>query len=146
MSLRTWEPGKTYFKHEQTPSVVAKAKRRTEKADALKDAYAAVDSRDKSTCRVTGRTLKAGAVDARVRREHHHLVERSRDKGLIAEPSSIVTVCAEVHALISAGFLIVEGTDASKPHGLRFFWASHVKPSQRILEIRSRRKTAKGDE
>jgi hypothetical protein len=107
------------FKHLQTPSVVTKARRRTDKAEALSAAYAACDRRDKSTCRVTGRTLKAGAPDARVRREHHHLVERSRDKGLIAEPSNIITVAAEVHALITAGMIVVEGTNAGASHSVR---------------------------
>jgi hypothetical protein len=143
MSLRTWEPGKTYFKHQQTPSVVTKAKRRSDKAEALSDAYAACDRRDKSTCRVTGRTLKAGAPDARVRREHHHLVERSRDKGLIAEPKNIITVCAEAHALITAGFLVVEGTNADAV--IRFHWRADVSKEQRILVIKSRRRSQRED-
>jgi hypothetical protein len=127
------------WKHTQAPAVVTRAKRRTDKADALKDAYAAVDARDGSKCRVTGRTLKAGAPDARVRREHHHLVERSRDKGLIAEPSNIITVAAEVHALITAGMIVVEGTNADTV--LRFHWRADVPKEQRIVVIKSRRKS-----
>jgi hypothetical protein len=127
------------FKHLQTPSVVTKARRRTDKAEALSAAYAACDRRDKSTCRVTGRTLKAGAPDARVRREHHHLDERSRDKGLIAEPSNIITVAAEVHALITAGMIVVEGTNADTV--LRFHWRADVPKEQRIVVIKSRRKS-----
>jgi hypothetical protein len=74
-----------------------------------------------------------------VRREHHHLVERSRDKGLIAEPSNIITVAAEVHALITAGMIVVEGTNADTV--LRFHWRADVPKEQRIVVIKSRRKS-----
>lgn len=135
-----------HFKHTETPAVVTKAKRRTDKAEALKDAYADVDARDKGICKVTGRHTSPGAPDPRVRREHHHIVKRSRDKGLIAVPANVITVCAEAHGLIEAGWIVVEGTNADKPNGVRFHWREGVDPKLKILVIKSRRKTAREPE
>ena len=127
----------TFFKHDMVPSSVTRHQKRKQAQDALEAAYGDVDLRDGSRCWVTGRYTQAGAPDARVRREHHHLKPRSTAPEAREDPHNIIVVCAEAHQLITNGWIVVEGTDARKV--IRFHWASHVKPSQRILEIRSRR-------
>lgn len=91
-----------------------KARKAAESAE-LAEAYEHVNVRDGNQCRVTGRFLHVGAVDGRVRREHHHLLARSLAPGLVADPANIVLVCAEAHALITGGFIEIEGKDATKP-------------------------------
>lgn len=90
-----------------------KARRAVEEA-VLAEAYEMVNVRDGNQCRVTGRFLQAGAVMAEVRREHHHLQPRSIAPDRVADPKNIILVCAEAHALITGGFLEVEGKDATK--------------------------------
>jgi hypothetical protein len=119
-------------------SVITRYKRRVDEEKALREAYADVDARDGGKCLVTGRYTQPGAVDPRVRREHHHLVKRSLDKGQIAEPRNIVTVCAEAHKLIEAGWLVLEGSDATK--AIFCHWAAHVKPSQKPFTIQARKR------
>ena len=126
-----------------THRAIRRHQKRRDKDAALAEAYAICDARDAFYCRVTGRYTQAGAVDPRVRREHHHLVPRSRDKGLIADASNIVTCCAEAHALITAGWLIVEGTDARKV--LRFHWREGIEAAQRPFVIKSRRLSQERD-
>lgn len=94
--------------------------RRAEADKALADAYEVVNVREGNVCKVTGRFLQAGAVDARVRREHHHLEPRSLAPDRVADPSNIILVSAEVHDLITGRFIEVEGTDANKP--IFFHW------------------------
>ena len=89
--------------------------RRAAEDAALEAAYEIVNARDGNQCRVTGRFLQAGAVDARVRREHHHLRPRSLAPELVAEPNNIILVAADVHDLITGGFLEVEGLKANRP-------------------------------
>lgn len=115
--------------------------RKAEAEQALADAYEIVNQRDGNQCRVTGRFLQAGAVMAEVRREHHHLRERSLAKELVADPRNIILVCAEAHFLITGGFLEVEGDDATKP--VFFHWnpvamRGRVKP----FAIKSKRTAA----
>jgi len=99
---------------------LARNERRIAADRALEEAYEVVNVRDGNQCRVTGRFLQAGAVDARVRREHHHLQPRSLAPDRVAEPSNIILVCAEAHDLITGRFIDVEGTDATKP--VFFHW------------------------
>jgi hypothetical protein len=113
--------------------------RRAAKEKAVADAYDVVNVRDGNQCRVTGRFLQAGAVDGRVRREHHHLVPRSIAPERVADPNNILLVCAEAHELITGRFIEVEGTDASRP--VFFHWnedlmRGRVKPF-RIIGKRS---------
>ena len=103
---------------------LARNERKVAEARALEDAYEVVNIRDGNQCRVTGRFLQAGAVDARVRREHHHLQPRSLAPDRVAEPSNILLVCAEAHDLITGKFIEVEGTDATKP--IFFHWAEEA--------------------
>lgn len=110
----------TNFKPPKGSGRLDRHERRKTDQQALQDAYAEVDLRDASICAVTGRFTKAGAPDARVRREHHHLKGRNVRPEWVTVPKRIITVCAEAHDLITGGFIEVEGTDATKP--LFFHW------------------------
>jgi len=124
-----------------TPAGVARHQRKAAKADQLAEAYAVVDTRDQSYCRVTGRHTVPAAVDPRVRREHHHLKGRRVMPEWRHDPKRIVTVCKQAHDLITAGWIVVEGLDADKPHGLRFHWKEGLDPKMKILVIKSRRRS-----
>jgi hypothetical protein len=76
-------------------------------------------------------------VDARVRREHHHLAGRNVAPEWVTDPHRIITVCSEAHQLITAGWIDVEGDDARGT--IRFHWASHVQAKDKPFQIRSRR-------
>lgn len=115
------------------PQAVTKRKRRLEAEQALKDAYADVDLRDGGVCWITARFTKAGGVDARTRREHHHLKGRNVKPEWVTRPERIITVCAEAHQLITAGWIVVEGCDARKP--LFFHWAAHVESKDKPFII-----------
>lgn len=123
-------------KSELEPGVVSRRKRRADAAAALREAYADVDLRDGGICRVTGRFTVPGAPDGRSRREHHHLKGRRVRPEWVTVPKRIVTVCAEAHKLITAGWIAVEGTDATRE--LRFHWTELAK-GKRPFEIVSRR-------
>ena len=127
------------FKHDSVPAVVQRHTRKKEKADALTEAYAVVDKRDGGKCAVTGRQTQPGAASAALRREHHHLRGRNVMPEYRERSERIVTVCAEAHALITAGMIVVEGDDARKP--LRFHWRADVPKEQRIFVIKSRRRS-----
>lgn len=119
------------------PRVATRHLKRKEANAALVEAYAEVDVRDAGYSWITGRYTQPGAVDARVRREHHHLKGRNVKPEWITRPERIITVTAEEHALIHAGWIVVEGCDARKP--VFFHWAEHVKPSQRPFVLKGRR-------
>ncbi len=110
----------TNFKPAKGSGRLDRHERRSAERQAIEDAYAEVDLRDASICAVTGRFTKAGAPDARVRREHHHLKGRNVRPDWVTVPKRIVTVCAEAHSLIEGGFIEVEGVDATKP--IFFHW------------------------
>lgn len=114
----------TNFKPPKGSGRLARHERRRADEQALLDAYAEVDARDASICAVTGRLTKAGAPDARVRREHHHLKGRNVRPDWVTVPKRIITVCAEAHDLIEGGFIQVEGTDATKP--IFFHWSESM--------------------
>lgn len=117
------------------PSSITRHRKRVDAEEALKECYAEVDARDAGICWVTGHYTRR-SVDPRVRREHHHLIKRSQDKKLVDKPWNVITVTAEAHTLIEAGWLIVEGHDARKP--IFFHWAPYVKPHQKPFRIRGR--------
>ena len=121
------------------PRAIERHTKRVDAEKALKEAYAEVDKRDGGRCRVTGKRTEPGHVDPRRRREHHHLIPRSRDKGLVADSANIVTVTAEAHALIESGWLVSEGLNAEGV--VRWHWAAHVKPEQKPFRIASRRRS-----
>lgn len=131
----------TFFKHDMEPRAVSRRKRRAADVQALRDAYADVDARDGGVCWVTGRYTVAGDVDARVRREHHHLKSRNVRPDWVTKPDRIITVCAEAHQLITAGWIAVEGTNAKKP---MFFWWTELAKSK-PFEIKSRRQSQELD-
>lgn len=49
-----------------------------------------------------------------MRLERHHLKTRGSHPELKYDPRNIVTLCAEVHQLVTAGWIDIEGTDADK--------------------------------
>lgn len=112
------------------PKGLPKVYRRSKKRNALKadlaKAYAEVDLLDGPHCRATGRYTTPGAVDPRVRREHDHLFPRSTHPELVTAITNIYVVCAEVHQLIHAGAIHVEGTDARRQ--LFFHWNRAMVP------------------
>lgn len=120
-----------------TPRVVSKHRKRVDADKELREAYADVDQRDGCICWVTGRYTVAGGVDPRTRREHHHLKGRNVKPEWVTRPERIITVCAEAHALITAGWIVVEGCDARK--AIFFHWRADVKPSQRPFTIAGKR-------
>ena len=119
------------------PRAVTKHGKRKVANQALLEAYADVDVRDAGYCWVTGRYTQSGAVDARVRREHHHLKGRNVRPEWVTKLERIITVSAEAHGLITQGWIVVEGCDARKP--LFFHWRADVKPAQRPFVIKGRR-------
>lgn len=119
------------------PRSIRKARLRKEESDALAAAYADVDLRDGGICWVTGRWTKPGAVDARMRREHNHLKGRHVKPEWVTRPERIITVCAEAHQLIHAGWIVVEGCDARKP--IFFHWAAWVKSREKPFQIQALR-------
>jgi len=122
------------------PSPVTKHARRKLAEQALREAYAEVDLRDGGICWVTGRFTRPGAVDPRVRREHHHLKGRNVRPEWVTRPERIILVCNEAHLLITAGWIVVEGSDARKP--IFFHWAPHVDPKKRPFVIASKRQVS----
>lgn len=119
------------------PRVVARHQRRKQASEDLEAAYRDVDVRDAGICWVTGRFTQSGAADARVRREHHHLKGRNVMPEWVDKAERIITVTAEAHQLIEAGWIVVEGDDARRV--LRFHWRDGVKASQKPFQIKSRR-------
>lgn len=117
-----------------TPGVVTRRQKRLDQEQALREAYADVDRRDGGYCWVTGRYTTPGAPDSRVRREHHHLVPRSLDSTRICDPTNIVTVCAEAHALFKAGWLVSEGTDTREP--VFFHWTPSATTHPFVIKAR----------
>lgn len=96
-----------------TPRVIAKHERKVTAKASERDAYADVDKRDKGKSRISGRPTTPGAIMPEMRREHHHIKLRSTHPELAHEPSNILTITAQEHALIHAGALELEGTDAN---------------------------------
>lgn len=127
-------------KGEIEPRAITKGKKRAADKEALGAAYADVDLRDGGFCYVTGRYTVAGSPDRRNRREHHHLHGRNVAPERVTDPANIITTCAEAHALIESGHIVVEGDDATKP--IKFHWRSDVPASSRIFHIKSKRWSA----
>lgn len=130
----------SFFKCDEEPRAITKAKKRTADKDDLDAAYAEVDLRDGGFCWVTGRYTVSGSPDRRNRREHHHLRGRNVAPEQVADSRNIITVCAEAHSLIGSGHLVVEGDDALLP--IRFHWRADVDAKSRIFRIHSRRWSA----
>jgi len=68
----------TNFKYQLETRAEYRDRRGKEQQAEIDACYRAVDLRDKSVCRVTGVYLTAGHSDPKQRREHHHLIRRSR--------------------------------------------------------------------
>jgi hypothetical protein len=126
-----------------TPRVVSRHQRKVAKQAALDQAYAVVNARDGNKCRCTGLPLDPRAKDDKHRREHHHLRERNVAPELRDDPANICLVSTAVHRLITAGYIVVEGTDATKR--LVFTYADHVPKDARIVKIASKRRSQRKD-
>lgn len=124
--------------------VIDRHRKRRDRDKALAEAYAVVDARDGGHCRVTGRYTQPGAVDPRVRREHHHLSGRNVAPEDRANPCRIITTCAQVHQLLHAKLLLYEGDNANER--IVFHWAESVKPEDRPFQIKSKRWSQNEDE
>ena len=122
-------------KSASAPQAVVRRARRAADAKRLADCYADVDVRDAGICWATGRFTVAGAVDARQRREHHHLKGRRVRPDWIFRPERVITLCAEAHQLVTAGWLVIEGCDARR--AIFCHWAPHVKVKP--FELRAKR-------
>jgi hypothetical protein len=112
VSLVRWD--RPHFKSADTPVKVARHDKKKAREEALDAAYRIVDKRDGNRCRVTGVSLVAGAPDPKIRREHHHLRRRSTSRAGRADTRNIVLVSAFAHDLITRGWIVAEGMDASK--------------------------------
>lgn len=119
---------RSMFKHDLEPRTVERRRKRAEAEADLREAYEEVDARDGGFCWVTGRYTQSGHVDARCRREHHHLEPRSVAPERRADPHNIVTVCAEAHSLFKVGWLVSEGKDARKPVFFHYTELAKSKP------------------
>ncbi len=125
-------------KFQEPPAVVVRHKRKAVKAKSLEDAYLIVEIREKDRCQATGVHLRAGAIDDRIRREHHHIKGRRVRPEWREKPERILLVSALVHGLITAGLLQVEGELAT---ACRIHWRPDVPADHRIVRLLSRRKT-----
>lgn len=126
------------------PAAISRRKRRAADAKALQEAYDDVDRRDAGVCWATGRHTVKGAPDARQRRERHHLKGRRVRPDWICQPRRIITLAAEVHELVTLGWIDVEGCDALKP--IFFHWnPAYVKPGKEPFELRPRHRREMGE-
>jgi hypothetical protein len=126
---------RTFFKWDMTPVVVERHERRKQRQQELEDAYRYVDERDGNRCWVTGTLLSPAAIDPAARREHHHLVPRSRSKALRAVAHNIILVSALAHELITKGWIAVEGDDARRP--IFFHYTELAKSRPLIIKRRN---------
>lgn len=97
----------TNFKHQLPTRTEYRDQRKAEKLSEQQACYRAVDLRDGSVCRVTGAYLTAGATNPHHRREHHHMLPRSR--GGSHEMANLITIAASVHEQIHAGKIHLSG-------------------------------------
>jgi hypothetical protein len=132
VSLIRWEKGTTHFKSAITPGKVERHNRKADREKAMEAAYELVNKRDGGRSRVTGTHLTPGAPDPKARREHHHIVSRSRSKALREKPSNIMLCSAFEHDLIERGWLVVEGKNADRE--LFFHWSEIA--TSKPLQIR----------
>lgn len=85
------------------PELSATAKKRREKQDAQNERAAReiVRKRDLGKCRIPG---------CKERSEHlHHIVFRSRSRGLRWDPRNLCSLCADHHALVHGGIITISG-------------------------------------
>lgn len=123
-------------KSAEVPVKVARHQRKAAQAQRLEGAYASVNRREGNRCQASGAPLWAIVVEARYRREHHHIKARRVKPGGREDPDNIVLVSALAHDLITKGWLLVEGEHAPT---VRFRWAAGVKPGQKPFRLRRRR-------
>ena len=97
----------TNFKHDMETRTEYRDRMKAEKANEQAQCYRGVDQRDLSICRVTDVYVTEGASDPHKRREHHHMLPRSR--GGTDTMANVITISAFIHQLIHAGKLHLSG-------------------------------------
>lgn len=98
---------RTNFKHELPSRFDEKRAKQLEKQKSEREAYAAVDKRDKRRCRAFGTRTDPYALGLTERGEHHHI--RYRSRGGQHDPTTVVLLCAVHHHAIHQGRLRVDG-------------------------------------
>src|SRR5690242_14141586 len=83
------------------PSVVQKARKKKLDAKAERAAREIVRKRDKGKCRIPGCKEKAVHV--------HHLIYRSKSRGLRWNPRNLLSLCQQHHGLVHAGTINISG-------------------------------------
>jgi 5-methylcytosine-specific restriction endonuclease McrA len=83
------------------PRVVTKARKQKQDAKAERAAREIVRKRDGGKCRIPGCFERAT--------ELHHIVYRSRSKGLKWAPANLVSLCGDHHRLEHAGVISIRG-------------------------------------
>jgi len=135
--LPSSDPRPLKQKWEIAPRSVERRARKQAKQAKLDAAYAIVNARDGNRCRVTGERLDPKAVEAKHRREHHHLAGRNVKPEWREDPARICLVSKLAHDLITRGWIDCEGDDATKV--LRWHWTPLAK--SRPFRIKSRRRS-----
>jgi hypothetical protein len=90
------------------PRVKGKRRKALDAEAHQRKVYAAVDKRDKLRCVVTGRRANPHSVSELERLEHHHILQRGRDRG----PTETWNVCSLhvlTHAELHSTNLTIEG-------------------------------------
>lgn len=120
----------------KAPAVLLKRVKENAEAREWRLVCKAVDARDKRVCQITGTSLTAGAVDAWLALERHHLELRSQNKSRRFTAVNVWTVSRAVHQLLHAGALKVLNKKGQPAKDVRDI--DHVSWNRNIV--------AKGDE
>jgi len=83
------------------PSVIRKARRAKQDAKSERACREIVRARDKGKCRIPGCKERAAHL--------HHIVYRSKSRGMRWLPSNLVSLCAKCHGLLHAGKIQIQG-------------------------------------
>jgi hypothetical protein len=114
VSLRTWEPGKTYFKGQGESRVERKAAKKREAEARQREVRKAVQMRERMRCRIDAVPCPVDALDALRRGHWHHVTFRS--KGGEDTVENTIWICASCHDLIHVKRLLaVEGNADAAP-------------------------------
>ncbi len=113
------------------PRVLAKVDKDRDEARAWAKCCEAVDTRDKFRCFVSGKPVRAGAVDAWGDLARAHLEFRSQSKARRFLAENVVTVSRGVHQLIDARALLL--LDKADQPAKRFQDIDHVAWNRRMV-------------
>lgn len=105
MSIRTWtEP---HFKSDEPSRVSTRRDRKRLEESTWRACCKSVDARDHGRCRVCSRRGNPESASLLDRLHRHHITMRS--KGRDDDPSNVVSVCADCHALLHQHVLDIRG-------------------------------------